>query len=80
LIAAEVHVLPPSTDTSTEATTPPPPSLAFPENVIVAPDEKEEPLEGEVIVAVGAVKSEDWEAEVRPACNVPVVLPCPANK
>ena len=59
LIVAAVQVLPPSTDTSTEPITPPPPSLALPENVIVAPDEKDQPLAGDVMVAVGTVKSAD---------------------
>ena len=47
---------------------------------MVAPEEKVAPLEGEVIVAVGAVKSDDWEAAVKPACNVPGCTPISANK
>ena len=70
VVVAGDHVFPPSKDISTAATTPPPPSLAFPENVIFAPEEKVAPFEGEVIDAVGAVKSDDCDAVVRPACRV----------
>ena len=57
-----------------------PPSLAVPENVIVAPEEKEAPLEGEVMDEVGKVASVDCEAELNPDCRVPGCAPMSANK
>src|SRR5262249_5921308 len=55
---AAVKVAPPSTDTSTLATVPPPESLAVPEMVTAVPVVTVAPFAGDVIVEVGAVVSE----------------------
>jgi hypothetical protein len=59
---AALKVAPPSTDTSTRATVPPPASLAVPVMLIAAPVNKAAPALGDVIVEVGGVTS--WTVTV----------------
>ena len=54
---AALKVAPPSTDTSTLATDPPPVSLAVPVMLTVAPVNTLAPIAGEVIAEVGGVLS-----------------------
>jgi len=54
---AELYVAPPSTETSTRATVPPPVSLAVPVMLIVVPVDTVAPGAGDVTVEVGAVLS-----------------------
>src|SRR6266700_908121 len=76
---AGCHVVPPSTETSTPPTTPPPISVAVPEMLTVLDCIVEPPL-GEVIVELGAVASVDAEAATRPVCRVAGRAPRSANK
>src|SRR6185436_3918080 len=64
--AAGNHVAPPSVDTSTPETRPPPESAAVPEMVIDEPAAIEAPLAGEVIVEAGGARSLEAVAGTRP--------------
>jgi hypothetical protein len=55
MVVTGCHVDPPSVDTSTPATTPPPESVAVPLMVTVAPFAIAAPATGDVMVDVGAV-------------------------
>ena len=65
IVVTGCQVEPPSVDTSTPATTPPPESVAVPLTVTVLPLVKVAPADGEVIVEVGG------EVLVRRACQPP---------
>src|SRR5204863_9241022 len=67
---AGCQVSPPSTDTSTPATTPPA-SVAVPVTVTVEPLWKLAPPDGNVIVDVGEVVSVEGVASRRPDCSDP---------
>src|SRR5262249_39843673 len=71
---------PPSVETSTPATTPPPVSLAVPETVTRAPSARLAPGAGAVIVAVGAVLSVDAVATTRPVMSWYGCAPMSANR
>lgn len=75
---ASWKVLPPSVETSTEATTPPPVSAAVPVIVIASPLFTVLPEVGEVIVAVGAVWSVVSVAATSPLCRVEGCAPISA--
>ena len=62
-------MFPPSTETSTAPTTPPPESTAVPEMVTVEPGPAALPEAGEVIVDWGGVVSVEGVAGKRPLCN-----------
>ena len=66
---ATCHVTPPSTETSTPATTPPA-SEAVPAIVIAVPLLTVAPSAGELIVVTGAWLSEEAVAAINPLCNV----------
>ncbi len=70
IVVTGCQVVPPSVETSTPATTPPPASVAVPVMVTGAPSEKVAPGDGEVIVEVGGVVSVDIVAAVSPAISV----------
>src|SRR5689334_16299685 len=59
IVVTGCHVVPPSVETSTPATTPPPASVAVPLMVTFDPSERLAPWAGDVIVDVGAVESAD---------------------
>ena len=63
---AGCQVLPPSVDTSTPATTPPPASAAVPEIVTWLPSCSVAPVVGELITEVGAVVSVEALVGTRP--------------
>src|SRR4051812_26472025 len=65
---ASCQVVPPSVETSTPATDPPPVSVAVPVSVTFAPSATV--AGGFVIVDVGAVESVDGDAATRPVCSV----------
>ena len=65
---AGCHVVPPSVETSTPATTPPT-SLAVPEIVVLAPSWRLAPFAGEAMLAVGFVVSVDFVAVLRPSAG-----------
>src|SRR5579864_4003763 len=67
---AGCQVEPPSIETSTPPTTPPPASVAVPVTVTGIPAETVPPGSGNVIEDVGAKVSEEAEAGVRGDCNV----------
>src|SRR5919106_1858821 len=67
---AGCHVVPPSVETSTPPTTPPPVSLAVPVTVTWLPGATVLFAAGAVIAEVGAVASDDGVAPVRSLCNV----------
>src|SRR5690242_2643511 len=60
------QVTPPSTDTSTPATAPPPKSLAVPEITTAFPARTVAPAAGDVIVDTGALESVDFAAGTNP--------------
>src|SRR5258707_13479583 len=66
MVVTGCQVAPPSVETSTPATTPPPASLGVPLMVTAEPSERAAPWEGEVIVEVGGVVSVDAVAVVSP--------------
>src|SRR4051794_8361247 len=66
---AGCHVVPPSTDTSTAPTMPPPVSDAMPAMVTGARGCTIVPAAGEVITDVGAVASDEGDAATSPACR-----------
>src|SRR3954447_10510097 len=75
------QVEPPSVDTSTPATTPPPASVSDPLMVTADPFERLAFRAGEVIVEVGAVLSVDGVAGVSPAIRLAGwTLPMSANR
>src|SRR5262245_56613368 len=67
--AARFQVVPPSTDTSTAATTPPT-SLAVPVTVTGEPTGTVAPVAGDVMAEVGGVWSVDWDGMVSPDCRL----------
>src|SRR5262249_2898893 len=75
---AGVQVEPPSVETSTAATTPPPSSEAVPEIVTVLPSDRFAPAAGEATVALGGVVSVDPGVATRPACRVAGWVPMSA--
>ena len=77
---AGCHVVPPSVDTSTPATTPPPVSLAVPVTVTTVPSGVVDPAVGEVIVDVGGVVSVDADAATSPASSVAGWAPMSASR
>src|SRR3954466_16307144 len=83
---AVCHVVPPSTDTSTEATTPPPLSAAVPVMVTRLPFSTCPPLAGEVMVEAGAKMSADaplatsGRAGSAPICRLPGCAPMSARR
>jgi hypothetical protein len=77
---AGCHVAPPSSETSTPPTTPPPASLAVPLTVTGLPPCRFAPAAGEVMVEVGGVWSVEAVAGVKPVCNVAGWTPMSANK
>src|SRR3954469_1122501 len=68
---AGCQVEPPSVDTSTPPTTPPPESVAVPETVRVEPDWTVAPADGEEMVVVGFAVSVDAVAATSPAIKLP---------
>ena len=63
IVVTGCQVVPPSVETSTPATTPPPASVAVPLMVTAEPSDKVAPDDGDVIVEVGGVVSVDaWPA------------------
>src|SRR5215475_7507010 len=80
MVVAGCQVVPPSVDTSTPATTPPPASLAVPLTVIAEPFGTVAPCAGDVIAEVGAVASADAVAAVRPGISVVGCAPMSANR
>src|SRR6185503_10117280 len=80
--AAGVHVAPPSVETSTPVTSPPPESAAVPLMVIGVPATIDEPLAGAVIVDPGGARSVDALAGTSPSCtcSVPGCAPMSANR
>src|SRR6185437_179209 len=68
---AGCQVCPPSVETSTPATMPPPLSEAVPVIVTGTPAVSAAPLRGAVITEVGGVKSVDGVAQSRPGMRVP---------
>ena len=77
---ARCQVVPPSVETSTPPTTPPPVSVAVPDTVTCVPGAIELLAAGEVIVDLGAVASELGVAAVRPVMSVPGWAPMSANR
>ncbi len=75
---ARCQVAPPSVETSTPATTPPPASVAVPLSVMRLPSAAV--AGGEVSVAVGFVVSVEAEADTRPLCRVAGCAPMSANR
>jgi len=80
--AAGSQEAPPSVDTSTPETRPPPESAAVPAIVIDEPAATDAPLAGEVIVEVGGARSVDAVAATRPSCtcSVPGCAPMSAKR
>ena len=68
---AGCQVAPPSTETSTPATTPPPLSLAVPVIVTEPPGATVEPAAGEVIAEAGGSASVEAAAATSPGCRLP---------
>ncbi len=80
MIAAGCQVLPPSRDTSTPATTPPPKSVAVPVTVTGLPLRNVLPLAGAVMVEAGGVVSVEAVAATSPDCSEPGCTPMSANR
>src|SRR5215470_19852646 len=81
IVVAGCQVVPPSVETSTPATTPPPASAADPLIVTAAPSDSVAPEDGDVIVEVGAVVSADAVAAVSPDISVAgCTFPMSANR
>src|SRR3954471_14863961 len=74
------HVVPPSVDTSTPETIPPPVSEEVPLIVMVDPAATVAPLIGEVIVDVGATASVEAVVATSPLWSVPGWTPISANR
>src|SRR5580765_1230686 len=77
---AGAHVAPPSTDTSTPRTLPPPTSAALPVIVVVAPAGTEPPSSGKPIDDVGALASPDAAAATSPDWSEPACAPISASR
>ena len=73
---AVCQVAPPSVETSTAATTPPPASVAVPEIVVELPSASPAPSDGEVTVALGSVVSVDAGVAINPDWRVAGCAPC----
>jgi hypothetical protein len=71
---------PPSTDTSTADTTPPPASVAVPLMVVSLVNGTVAPAAGEVMVDVGAVESVVWAAATSPVIREPGWTPMSARR
>ena len=67
---AGFHVAPPSVETSTPTTMPPPVSMAVPVIVTGVPAANDAPFAGDVIADVGASASVEAVAATRPDCSV----------
>src|SRR6267378_2739366 len=78
LPAAGCHVAPPSMETSTPPTTPPPWSVAVPDMVVGTPACN--PPDTVLTVVTGGVVSVDFVAGTSPGCNVPGCTPISANR
>ena len=78
--AAGCHVVPPSNETSTPATMPPPASVAVPVIVTVLPHRIDALARGEVIVDVGGVVSVEALAATKPGCLVAGWMPMTATQ
>ncbi len=77
MVVTGCQVVPPSVETSTPATTPPPESVAVPLMVTAEPSRQVRVCAGEVIVEVGAVVSADAVAAVSPGIRVSgCTFPC----
>ena len=76
---ARCQVVPPSSETSTAATTPPPVSDAVPVTLTTLPLVIELPAVGEVIVATGGVVSVDCDAGCSVSSSVPGWAPMSAR-
>src|SRR5437899_11169633 len=76
---AGCHVAPPSTDTSTLPTTPPPLSAAVPLIFTTGPTTAD-PSTGDTILETGDVLSCDGTAGVRLGCRFPGWTPMSANR
>ena len=77
---AGCHVWPPSTETSTPATVPPPASVAVPVIVIAAPACTLAPAAGDVMVDTGGKESVDAVAKVNPDWMLAGCTPISANR
>jgi hypothetical protein len=77
---AACHVEPPSVETSTPATTPPPVSVAVPVIVTALPSASLAPDAGEVIVEVGGVVSVDLLAGASSELSVEGCAPISARR
>ena len=77
---ARFQVAPPSVDTSTPATMPPPASVAVPLMVMRVPALMLAPGAGEVMIEIGASTSLDGVADTRPASSVSGWTPMSANR
>ena len=77
---ADFQVLPPSVDTSTPTTTPPPVSDADPLMVTALPEMNEAPAAGLAMTVVGPVVSLEAVAGVRPDWRLPGCEPMSASR
>src|SRR6185437_3767137 len=77
---ARCQLTPPSTETSTTATTPPPRSCAVPRIVYCELAGKLVRAMGDRIVEIGARLSVDCEARMRPLINIAGCTPISANR
>src|SRR5262245_2776619 len=77
---AAAHVAPPSTETSTWRTLPPPTSAEVPFTVIIVPVGYAPPSTGKPIVDAGGETSPVAVAETNPACIVVGCTPISANR
>src|SRR5258708_5613446 len=78
--SARCHVLAPSVDTSTAATTPPPTSVAVPLIEATEPAVTRTPSAGDVIFVNGAILSVDGVAGTRSGWRVFGWIPMSANR
>ena len=77
---AACHVAPPSTETSTPATTPPPMSVAVPLTTTSSPCGNVAPSAGDTIVELGGPMSSDAVAAISGACSEAGCTPMSANR
>src|SRR5450755_2226254 len=77
---AGCQVVPPSVETSTPATTPPPASVAGPVIVTLLPSARLAPATGERIVELGGVVSLDALVAVNPCSSVAGCAPMSASR
>ena len=80
IVVTGCQVEPPSADTSTPATTPPPESVAVPLIVTVLPLLRVAPADGEVIVEVGGAVSAGAVPATRPDISVAGCAPISASR